>query len=994
MANGMDVSVKDLRTPAFEETFLNNVDDFLKNPNMLNEQGRAALWLASQVYEGIISDEDFNRMSDEILQSPVNQGTPYDKQVSAWISGLNGENIYRNEQEQSSEEEASAAQPEEESVTETSSEGTAKETEEQASYESSNTSNPATDFTDENFVDSYYGELYKNVDKESFLQYLKDTKNADITEEEAFEVFCGMTRLEQEMCPYTKSDLSEVPTHEVEFSDLAVGESMEWLGGTVTRLDEKTLHLDHEYLGNFDLDEGEDALGYKILTEADGSVSYLPQYLMAAEDNGQYDENGHFLFMPTTATYTHSLPDGLKVADYCGANNSNLVYMWDWPSSNADPPLQSVHCMYANCENLQYGCISGYGLGTHEGNFGATAMSVEYPGSDCYFGFPGEIEDLSGFAQNCPNLDIQVGDAPEAVKNIRGAFAFCNKIGEHKGPGGIFSCLGWDSKSLNYGAELTPLLSVVYAQDVNKGNYHENVKEEDAENVAAGSYVDGTVPESEDAPKPTEKELAEKDSDGDGKITPLDELDKDEVDEAKLHAEASKAKDVDDGVVQSNAFIMSGGARHDNYYWDNAKKQLALDESGYMVSDDNKDSLWQHVVVDGVTGVGLYGITSMVTNSKILGVIAGVGGTYFLDKFTNYPESFAPILRFAKGFCKEGSDMYNKLDEWEQKFAGSEIKAQEERMTDVNVASRQIESGRMLSSISGTQGSFYMKSFTTSLEANAEHCGKNEMFAALAGYWGEDSKPMDDCRKLVADSCAVMEAEYKDVLPENLTEEDKEKLRAFYMRMADGLEAYNNGGMKGIDEKCEAGSSYYALSVEGLGIMNRAYAEPFMDSMTAMNEKYDFLTEEDKQRLMMLDITGCGDLSNYLKENFEALKTDSEMNCENLVSSVLAEEDWKANAFDPYHYDDVIKGKITEEEYEAQQTQDVHRNAEAAQSYMSGNLTPISEASASDTQPVDDASVSSSDKPSTTSKARDLPADGKFAEDINDFDDSLDVEKY
>ena len=233
MANDMDVSVKDLRTPAFEETFLNNVDDFLKNPNMLNEQGRAALWLASQVYEGTISDEDFNRMSDEILQSPVNQGTPYDEQVSAWVSELNGENIYRNEQEQSSEEETSAtqpeeesseeedsaAQPEEESVTETASEGIAEETAENgvvdlnhpfdadvpapdvvtfemsnpdevlASDESSDTSNPATDFTDENFVDSYYGELYKNVDKESFLQYLKDTKNADITEEEAFEVF-------------------------------------------------------------------------------------------------------------------------------------------------------------------------------------------------------------------------------------------------------------------------------------------------------------------------------------------------------------------------------------------------------------------------------------------------------------------------------------------------------------------------------------------------------------------------------------------------------------------------------------------------------------------------------------------------------------------------------------------------------------------------------------------------------------------------------------
>lgn len=655
-----------------------------------------------------------------------------------------------------------------------------------------------------------------------------------------------MTNLEKEKNPYLKTDLSGQETISKNdkgdrIDKLSDGDSVDIADGTLFGNEDGTVHVESDYLGTFDYEPDMFRYGYKEVKEADGTVGQLPVLEYIGDSNGQWGWD----WLETRAA-DFDIPDGIKSCDYMFANNETIEYAVRMPDS-----VESAHCMYAYAKNLD-----GHTRAAKDGENALTNGGGSVHLSD-------NLKDMSGMYKGCSEMESDFGTLPESVVNITEAWEGCEGMGSTDD----FWHFGYTYSIPNYGSVETPYLTSVYAKNALNDISNEKVKEQadDAEYVI---NEDGKVNEKHQDFVESGKQ--------DGT------LDEDTLSKSQAATGLGYQEDIYNGTVDSEVEIASNGARSDNKVYNAATGQYEYDETGELQSDSKTANSWQRYVIDGVAGLAIGGITGKVTGSKIVGLAAGLGGAYLLDKSDILPKSFAPILSGTANLLPDGAAK-DKLNDLAKELSGSTIDEQKEALTPENVAGMHQED-RLLDSVKSAN-SVMVQDVSQSMHNNGQ------MAATAMALWstarkGEDSaKVVNDY--VVSKCTSAMEEQWQSEIGDGQpSDELKANMKSYYTKMFETLDSYNEGAKAGIESEFAGDETKKQLSLYGLQMVNRSYTEGVMDSFIRMNEQYQFMTAEELSSLQgQLNIDGIGDLADYKDSlSFDDLKSEDALEVDSLVA--------------------------------------------------------------------------------------------------------------
>ena len=672
----------------------------------------------------------------------------------------------------------------------------------------------------------------------------------------------NMTNLEKEENPYTKSDLSGVETVTTDktgdrIDDLSDDETKEISDGKLSKNEDGTVHCKSDYLGEFDYDPDLFAYGYKEVKEEDGTTSQLPvlKYVGKSGTDGA-GSKGNFLQgvlgdktlggMNYNCHSTFELPEGLKSGDYTFEGNEDLIFQPRLPDS-----LRSGHYMFANCKKLEYG--------SYEAKDGENVLTNS--GGEIHF--PEEFEDGSSMYKGSKEFKGDFGDAPKNLVNVQEMFEG-TKLGE-KGEG----FYAWyEHKLPKWGVGITPYLTSEYAKNAFNDNANENAKE-----VAKNSefYVDEQGEVNDKFKDDVEAGKA------DGSIK------EETLSESQSATGLEHENDVYEGIVNSENEIASNGQLSDNLVYNSKTGQYEYDETGEVKSDAKGADAWQRYVIDGVAGIGIGGLAGKVSGSKIVGLVAGVGGAYLLDRNDILPKSFAPILTATANMLPDGQ-VKDKLNEWADKFSSSTVDAQKADLTPDKVAGMH-QAARLENSVASSS-SVMVQDTSKAMYNNGKATADTMAFWATATK-GEDSAAV--VNDYVVSKCTgAMEEQWASEIGDgSATAEQKEEMKTYYTKMFSALDSYNEGAKAGIESAFADDETRKELSLEGLNMTNRAYTEGVMDSFVKMNEKYNFMSKDelDKMQEGLANVDGIGKLSEYKDStSFDELRNEASINTASLVS--------------------------------------------------------------------------------------------------------------
>lgn len=708
-----------------------------------------------------------------------------------------------------------------------------------------------------------YEDLAKVLDTEAVAQAL------GIDESKLTEVF-EMSNLEKEQNPYLKSDLSELETKIKDadgkrLDDIADGGSVAISDGTLSKNEDGTIHCKSEYLGEFDYNPDEFAYGYKEITEADGSVSQLPvlQYIGDSEGANRkwgfvYDVDrwtggsGYDLYSSTI-----TIPEGLKSGDYMFANNTKLVMPPRLPDS-----LKSAHCMFANCTSIEYH--------PHAAKDGECPLTNG--GGAVYF--PEGLEDMSGMYKNCKTMQGDFGELPKSVVNISECWEGCEEMGTN-GTGVFF---WYQFKIPEFGGMKNPYLAYAFSKDALNDISSEKVKEvaDNAEYIVdKEGQINSKYKEDVDAGK------------ADGSI------DDDKLDTTQAQAALDRQEDVRTGAVQSEVELASNGSRSLNKVYNASTNGYEYDETGELKSDAKGANSWQRYVIDGVVGLGAFGLSKKLTGSTLVGAVIGVGSAVALDATDILPESFAPILTWTADLLPEGGAK-DKLLEWADKVSGSTISDQKEQLTPEAVAGMHQEM-RLEDGMSYVR-SVEFQDISVAMKNNGYAAAENMALWSTA-HKGEDSA--NTVQSMIAECTKAMEDQWASEMTDGVpSDEQKERMKSYYDKMFSALNEYNTGAKEGIKDTFGNNEVRAELSQYGLNAVNRAYVGSLMDSLNRMNEQYQLYTAEELKQLQgKYSIDGIGDISMYKDESsFADIVSSEQLEINSLVAVDTVEGEYGQSA--------------------------------------------------------------------------------------------------
>ena len=658
-----------------------------------------------------------------------------------------------------------------------------------------------------------------------------------------------MTNLEKEKNPYLKTDLSDQKTISKNdkgdrIDKLSDGDSVDIADGTLSKNENGTVHVESEYLGTFDYDPDMFCYGYKEVAEKDGSVGQLPVLEYIGDSNGQWGWD----FLGTRAA-DFDLPDGIKSCDYMFANNETIEYAPRMPDS-----VETAHCMYANAKNLD-----GHTRAAKDGENVLTNGGGSVHLSE-------NLKDMSGMYKGCENMESDFGTLPESVVNITEAWEGCEGMGSTDD----FWSGGHTYSIPEYGSVATPYLTSVYAKNALNDISNEKVKEQ-ADDADYVIDEDGSVADKH-------KDFVESGkSDG--------TLDEESLSESQAATGLDYQEDIYNGTVDSEVELASNGARSDNKVYNAATGKYEYDATGELQSDDKNVNSWQRYVIDGVAGLAIGGIAGKVTGSKLVGLAAGVGGAYLLDKSDILPKSFAPILSGTADLLPDGAAK-DKLNEWAKELSGSEVDNQKAELTPDNVANMHQED-RLLDSVKSAN-SVMVQDVSESMQNNGK------MAATAMALWSTARKGEDSAKTVneyVVSKCtSAMEDKWNSQEP---NDELKAEMKSYYTKMFEALDSYNKGAKDGIESAFSSDETRKELSLYGLQMVNRSYTEGVMDSFVRMNEQYQFMSEAELSALQNnLKIDGIGDLTAYKdSSSFDELRSEASLEVDSLASVDVVNED-------------------------------------------------------------------------------------------------------
>ncbi len=765
------------------------------------------------------------------------------------------------------------------------------------------------------------------TNQDNFAQAVKPERVAEILGVDPSLVIddLNMTPLEKEQNVYTKTDLSDVPTVIKDISSgrrldyVRDGENKEWNGCVLTTktIDGKSLnHVESAYLGSFDYDPDEFALGYKTLE--DGSQLPLLQYI--GKNNGANDVS--ILGLNITSGVDIFIPEGIKNIDYMFNGNQDINYVPYIPES-----VTSMHYTFGYCHNLQsspYGesSIGGNAALSKQDSFWNSYVYLPDVNAMCVY-LPPNVEDLSGAFKGCENLDVafaaydksqdkwygaaaEDSKLPTSVKNITAAWDGCESMDKSH----FWSDL---PNYPEYGKGITPYLTSVYAKDAL------NVSSEEAKKYA--DTAEFTV---------DEKGKVAEDVD-------TSELDKQQLQEAQVATRLDYLEDIHDGKVDNDASLASGGARSNNYYYNAKDDAIRDDVTGLVKSDDKPDAmsvLWQRAAIDGAVGLGIGTLVGTKFKNGIVGLAAGAAGAIALDYFDILPESLVPMMRWVEDKLPDGA-IKTKLHDFIGKIAPSNIDEQMKNLTAENVAATH-QNRRLQRSLFGVDGNYELDDISKSLYNNAEYCGKNLNFKATVDVALEqgEAKATDGARAVVHESVDSLEElwEQKAENGEDMTESIK-NMKDYYVELMEGLAEYDKGAKAGIVtlEK----QSYRDVSYQGLEMLNRAYTDEVLTSLKKMDAEYHFMDEEAWSKIEKLDIKGVDieNARNWDSSKLQALSEASIMESQNIITA--AGEDYVKGIVqynrDNESYWNSGSGKFYNEDFSDETVSDNREKAEQEQ---------------------------------------------------------------
>ena len=698
-----------------------------------------------------------------------------------------------------------------------------------------------------------------------------------------------MTELEKQQNVYLKTDLSEQETIKKQdgkrIDDVSAGSedsAKEVMDGVKVWRTTKGLgpfkstrvHVNSDYLGNFEYDPDDFTLGYKEIQEKDGSVSKLPVLEYTGDCDGMSgvhsDDFDWFGFAKSKGTIgfcgdsdplvkwfgSLEIPDGLKSADYMFANNKNIHHIPKLPNS-----ITSMHCMFENCTNLKDMAPDAC----------AITMYRDMPDYCNWLNLPDNLQDMSYAFSGCTNLTCGFPDGdisenwaselgmPTDLRNIKSAWEGCENVGK-EGSYWFFKDIKYQYRIPEYGGVITPYLTSEYAKDALNKITTEKVKDaaKDAEFlINDDGSINQEVAEKVKASDVLEAHKKELQKSG-AEIDEETGLDKNALQESIAETGLRHQEQIFEGIVRTNTQLRSNSQLTNNYVYDSATNQITDDKTGLRVSDaKRKDSVWQRLAIDGLAGLGIFGVAKGTMKNTILSAAASVGGVYLLDRFDILPESFSPVLRFTAKWLPDG-DLKTKLTDLADDLSGSVsyMEEQDAMLTDENVAMTLMPQ-RLQSSLYAVD-SADVQSLNTSMYNNGKTCGEDMAFKSLADAGEDTASCVSDTVKKATDAMqSQWDEKYADTAP---SESDKQAMQYYYTNLIEGLSEYNKGAKAGY---AKLSADNKTASEEGLKMANRAYVSTVLDSLKEMDDKYHFMNTDAWTKLDSYNISGIDSLSTY-----------------------------------------------------------------------------------------------------------------------------------
>lgn len=589
----------------------------------------------------------------------------------------------------------------------------------------------------------------------------------------------------------------------------------------VTQNKNGTFHCESEYLGSFDYNPDEFAIGYKEVpgTEGeDGSCLKVPVLKCIKKLNfyDALDVRGRIPWNSTTgvaavAEQQVKIPDGVRCMDYMFEGKSDLQFIPEIPDT-----VESAHCAFMNCNKLIDESIE-----FHNGSsiFGLVTFKKA--------GFPEGLKDFSNIFQGCSKLgDIKAfSDMPASTLTIDG---MCN------GCKGLFEA--WyntiAAKVFGKGDAVRWLVCGFN----NPGTL--NVEKCDNLTPAFADPQDGTCSES----------FKRASNDIVGEV-------RENYEEAK-NAVINKGLDGQDAIDTQDAISAEVAAEGKNVL--GAVDEVdSIDKVAYQpeTKENPLGSLIQKGAVAAAFVAGLKGVTGFFTDNKFIKWAVGLGGTALLYAGGKLPASITPAIKMVEELFPEGDQfrgMLAKFRTWLGDDEEAKARAREEQMDDY----RELALGQSL--YTGVENAVGYD-ITGWMRTNGASVAKNDVLheVGVDGY-----KSADKAGDVMRVACNAM-TQYIDMLRSRgyTDEQIAKEAHDLAMRQLDGLEAYSVSARDAISAKYSNRDDRDA-ALNGLKYVNQHLMSEYWQWVIQTDGVYHFLTEEDYQRLIDADIEGV-DMTSY-----------------------------------------------------------------------------------------------------------------------------------
>lgn len=680
----------------------------------------------------------------------------------------------------------------------------------------------------------------------------------------------------------------------------------EALGGQITEGEDGKLKYSG-YLGEFEYDPEVWAVGSRTTVTEDGYSATVP-VLRYVGSNNLWDNTVDFATDGSEADRVR-IPQGVKVLDFAFEGNESITEVPVIPDG-----VESAHCAFANCKKLSKACeaakdaehqgelvgaLGGAAGGAAGGFLGGAAAAawIPIPGARIVGGVIGGAVGAFGGWKAGHSQDGKGGDwyLPSSLKDTSYMFDNCGKLTEAAqfaddsnlmNTQGMYrdnESLGSDPIANKYGSKsISNLTGTLVTTDANSHMYE-------------GTNTDYVMD-----PETAEKSSSKYWNDKEGKFEDgvYQTHDKEDVQAAENLSTNLEVEAVLDKDVVTDMDVATGGAASSGFYYDrNGEKVETTDANAENQVDKGATSGLGGIMslLDrGVISFAEYKLLGMFTGASkgIGGKLLAAGGTFLLQTGNILPRSIKPVLEGVAnmvgpesqigGLINGVADMLpdvgddslvaKALGTAQEPGAGEhaekidvltdEQKAQKDASdkTIGSVSDRMemvldnpfgADSDEKLSILDGEKINGYMA-------VNARQMAQDNIFLTVANKNVRDGElgEMGAMMELSGDALEEKAALWAEQDGGQLSEEHRKELSEAYIKMMEGLDAYDNAAAEEMRILYADDPEKLAQGMNGLGKVMSATVVPTVSSMMEMQAQYGIFTEEDLQRLDELQFAG------------------------------------------------------------------------------------------------------------------------------------------